>query len=267
MKIKIETRKQLEGIVYTWFNEHDNCVIKLHEESSDDFFYFTSSKLNNVSILLSMCAGDVSVGDVVDSKNGRNIMNWIQDKCNYIDFGVADLTIYLEDDKIENTSKLNFRQTYLKNYMDIKKTTPILLTQANWSDIEDLFKRFLNNDSCTKLIYAFKTYIPDLKYAFQVDLVIDKLYIYNKTLISFTTARSDVEGFFPGNTLFIFNGKNVNDIDGNVDRIYRYIQNNERYISELCYEFCSHMQLLLTRCMNVTNEEVNIYAYSNCEII
>ena len=118
MKIKIETRQQLEGIVYTWFNEHDNCVIKLHEESSDDFFYFTSSKLNNISILLSMCAGDVAVGDVIDSSNGKFIMDWIQDKCNYIDFRYANLTAYLEDNKDGVSTKLNFRQSYLKNHMD-----------------------------------------------------------------------------------------------------------------------------------------------------
>lgn len=249
MKIKILTRQQLEGIVYTYFNTHNDCVIKLHEESSDDFFYFTSSKLNNTSLLLSMCAGDVSVGDVVNSTDGKFIMNWIRDKCDYIDFSVANLTAYLEDSKNDISTKLNFRQSYLKNHADVKKTTPILIVDIN--DAVDLFVRFLENDNCTKLIFSFSVLIPDLNHNFQLDLVIDKMYVYNKTFICFSTIRPDIKGYFPGYD----------------DCIYRYIKNNDYNTVELEDACDTKLFTLFTRCSYVSKEEINIYAYSNCEII
>jgi hypothetical protein len=247
MKIKILTQQQLEGIVYTYFNEHHNCVIKLHEESSNDFFYFTSSKLNNTSILLSMSAGDVSVGDVVSSNDGKSIMNWIKDKCNYIDFGVANLTLYLEDNK--DSDKLNFRQSYIKNHIDIKKTTPILITEID--DALDLFKRYLINDNCTKLIFSFSVLIPDLNHQFKLDLVIDKMYVYNKTFICFSTVRPDIKGYFPGYD----------------DCIFRYIPNNEHSLMQLDDECDIRLFTLFSRCAYVSKEEIDIYAYSNCEVI
>ena len=248
MKIKITSQSQLEGIVYTCFQEYNNCVIKLHEEYSDDFFYFTSSKLNNVNILLSMCAGDVSVGDVINSNNGKDIMNWIKDKCSYIDFSVSNLTAYLEDDKKESSSNLNYRQAYLKNHVDVKKTTPILIPDIY--DALDLFGRFLDNDNCTKLIFSFNVLIPDLNHNFKIDLVLDKIYVYNKTFICFSTTRPDIKGYFPGYH----------------DCIYRYTK-NENAISELMETCDSQLFTIFTRCTYVSNEEINIYAYSNCELI
>lgn len=249
MKIKITTRQQLEGIIYTWFNEHNTCVIKLHEETTDDFFYFTSSKINNTTLLLSMCAGDVSVGGVVNSNDGKSIMNWIKDKCNYIDFRVANLTIYLDDNKNNDSGKLNFRQSYLKNHIDIKKTTPILITELE--DAIDLFVRFLENDNCTKLIFSFSVLIPDLNHEFKLDLVIDKIYVYNKTFICFSTVRPDIKGYFPGYD----------------DCIYRYIPNSDYSIVELEDACDTRLFTLFTRCAYVSKEEIDIYAYSNCEII
>lgn len=249
MKIKILTQQQLEGIVYTYFNEHNNCIIKLHEESSDDFFYFTSSKLNNTSLLLSMCAGDVSVGNVVSSNDKKYIMDWIKDKCNYIDFSVANLTMYLEENKNEVSTNLNYRQEYLYNHHNTKKTTPILIIDIN--DAIDLFIRFLENDKCTKLIFSFSVLIPDLNHVFQIDLIIDKTYVYNKTYISFTTIRPDIKGYFPGCN----------------DSIYHYVPKNKSCLDEL--EDVCDMELftIFTRCAYVSKEEIDIYAYSNCEII
>lgn len=249
MKIKIENRQQLEGIVYTYFNQYDNCVIKMHEESSDDFFYFTSSKLNKTRILLSMCIGVVSVGDVVNSDDGKSIMNWIKDKCNYIDFDVANITAYLEDNKNETSSKLNYRQEYLYKHHNTKKTTPILIVDIH--DAIDLFVRFLENDKCTKLIFSFSVLIPDLDHLFQIDLIIDKTYVYNKTYISFTTVRPDIKGYFPGYS----------------DCIYHYVPKNNSCLVELEDVCDAELFTIFTRCAYVSKEEINIYAYSNCEII
>lgn len=249
MKIKIENREQLEGIVYTWINQHHDCVIKLHEQSSDDFFYFTSSKLNNTTLLLSMCAGDVSVGDVVNSNDGKFIMNWIKNKCDYIDFNVAILIAYLEDNKNESLTNLNYRQQYLQRHADIKKTTPILIVDIH--DAIDLFVRFLKNDKCTKLIFSFSVLMPELDHTFLLDLVIDKTYVYNKTCISFSTVRPDIKTYFP-------------DLH---DTVFRYIPNNNESLVELEDECESHLNTIFIRCMYVSKEEINIYTYSNCEII
>lgn len=247
MKIKIKTQQQLEGIIYTWFKEHNNCVVKLYDELCNDFFYFTLSRLNNTSILLSMCAGEISAGDVVNINDNNSIMNWIHNKCNYIDFNVANLTAYLEENK--TGTNLNFRQEYLKNHIAIKKNVPILITNIN--DAMDLFVRFLKNDQCTKLIFSFKVYIQDLKHTFLIDSVIDKSYVYNKTCISFSTVRPDIKGYFPDRH----------------DSIYRYFPNNKENLDELKDECESHLNTLFIRCMAVSKEEIDIYAYSNCEVI
>lgn len=248
MKLEIKTQQQLEGIIYTYIHEHNNCTIKLHEKTHDDFFYFTSSKLNNNQILLSLCAGDVSVGNVMNINNGKDLMKWIHEKCNYIDFSVANITMYLEEEN-KTTSDLNFRQEYLKNHAAVKKTTPLLIVDCE--DAIDLFVRFLKNDRCTKLIFSFKVFIPDLNYTFLLDLVIDKTYVYNKTCISFSTVRADIKGYFPSQH----------------DSIYRYTPNNNDSLAELKEECASHLDTLFIRCLCVSKEEINIYAYSNCELI
>ena len=262
MKIKIENKNQLQEIIYTWIQQYNNCVIKLYEQNCDDFFYFTSAKINNKSLLLNMCAGNISVGDVIDI-DGKLIMGWIKEKCEYIDFKYANLTAYLEDST--SKSNLNFRQVYLKDYSDIKKTTPILLME--FEDAMELFERFLNNDECTKIVYAFSIDIPDLNHTFKIDLMVDKIYVYGKTLISFSKTRPDVKGLFPSSTTIMYNGDISNDIPGNVDSMHVYFPKDEENLAYLCDAFTDNILTILTRVMNVSKEKVNIYAYSNCELI
>lgn len=247
MKIEIKTRPQLEGIIYTHIHENPNCIIKIHEKSSNDLFYFTSIKLNEYSILLSMSYGDVSVGNIKNISNGKQIMEWIHDKCDYINFDTASLTVILEENK--KYVDLNFRQEYLMNHMSVKKTTPILIHDTG--DSIELFERFLKNDKCTKLVFSFSILIPDLKHKFQLDLVIDKIYTYNKTCIVFSTVRPDIKTYFPDPC----------------DSIFRYLPNNKENIDELEEECILHLNTIFARCMVLSKEEINIYAYSNCEII
>lgn len=247
MKIKITSKEQLEGIVYTQIKDKMNCVIKIYEAANDDFFYFSSIKINNTDLLISMSAGDVSVGNVIKHEDGKSIMNWIRDKSQYIDFRYANLTMYLDDN--EPYDQLNFRQKYLKKHSSVKKKTPILILESN--DAIDLFDRFLQNDKCTKLIFSFRVFICDLNHTFLIDLVIDKTYTYNKTCITFSTVRPDIKSYFPDPH----------------DSVWTYLPNNNENIAELKEECETYLNTLFTRCMYVSKEKINIYAYSNCELI
>ena len=77
MSMKILTRSQLESVIYTWFKENENCIIELQDENLGGHIYFMSYKLPDDLILLSLCVGSSSVGDIINPNDNKSKMVWI----------------------------------------------------------------------------------------------------------------------------------------------------------------------------------------------
>ena len=120
MEIKVKSKTQLIGILYTWLTQNYNCIIELKDIIVDQSLYISSCAYPNNTVLLSFSINEKSIGNIINSDDNKSRMNWIEDKCGYIDFSHANLVVNL----IENDSKNE----------DIKKSTPIktgLLTLTN----------------------------------------------------------------------------------------------------------------------------------------
>lgn len=247
MSIKIESRKHLEGIIYTWFKENEDCIIELQDLSLGGHIYFMSSKLPDGTIFLSVCAGNDSIGNVIFNNNKSRI-EWIKDVCDIIDFDKARIVADLKSpNKKKDIPSYKDNYSYLKTYQKTKSTVPIKIIDID--DAEELFWKFLNNDKCDKMIYSFNIPIPDLDNIFKLDCILDKVFVYGRTLISYATTTDGLNCFASD---FIIE----HDIDRNKE--------NEMHLWDICKEI---LLALFSRCALVSSEEIDIYVYSNCELI
>lgn len=258
MKVKIKTQLQFESVVYTTLNQHENCTITIQDENSNACMYFVSSKLSDNNVLLSLCAGDKSIGDVVKINDGKSKMNWIKENCR-IDFDYADIVVDIPSsqskDNNENAGyfKLNhndYRKEYLQKYCNMKKyQVPILI--ENSTDAMELFTSFLHNHGCNKIIFSFSVIVPDLKHRYILELVIDKIYVYGRTLISFVSVRPDMK-----------------DITFTCpsDSVTEYFPKNRESDARLISDFYDYIMTCFYRCTLVSDQEIEIKVYSNCKL-
>ena len=246
MKIKISSREQLQSVIYTWFNEHKNCIIELQDIYLGGCIYFMSSKLPDDTTLLSMCVGETSIGDVISFDDKKSKMEWIKNKLKVIDFDNANITAQLKSaDKIINVEDKEYR-TYPESYRRVKKTIPVLISTID--EAQELFSRFLKNSECKTLIFSITVPIVDLGYVFTLDFVIDKIFIYGRTLISFTTTSKDTD-VFVSHYLIEYT---VNDDETTMD------------LKDICDDIILG---LYRRCMIVSNEDISVYVYCNHELL
>ncbi len=269
---KIETQGQLRKEFYNICIQYIDCVIEIINDNEEKI-YLTSTKISDNSLILSLCAKNKSVGDIV--KTNDDISKWIN-KYTYflecIDFNNVNININIKqnyidniDDEIYNDEEENipyvenldgyydiidYREDYLNkhNMMRILQK-PLKIKTINQA--EDLFFRFLKRDDCDKIIFSFYTNIPDLNHTFIIDLVIDKIYVYGRSLISFVITRPDL--------------CDIEFID-NHDCIYELNERYEKNIEDILSYFDDKMINCFKRCSYVSNEEINISVYSNCNL-
>ena len=173
MKIKISTREQLESVIYTWFNEHENCTIELVDRKFGGHIYYTSTKLSDDSTLLSMCVGEKSVGDTINFNNKASKLHWIKGKINIIDFENADIVAILKYTNKTNVQTKEDYRSYPETYRKVKKTTPIKIETIN--DALYLFSKFLSGSNFYTLIFSVRVPIIDLNHIFTLDFIVDKI--------------------------------------------------------------------------------------------
>lgn len=258
MAIEIVNKSQLESIIYTWFNENENCIIEIKDKYAGGYIYFTSSKLPDGNVLLSLCVESRSIGDVVNPNDGKAKMKFIKEKCGIIDFGKAHLIVSLKTNNESDT--LNYIDSYLKFHSETKETTPILITRM--ADAICLFSKFVWNDECNKLIFSFSIPISDLNYDFTLDLVIDKISIYDAQFICFNTVREDMDN---ASTIVLYPDGYIEEIHPDLSMFFR--TDSEKNMKELSFRFIDNMLDTFERLTYLSDEEIEIYAYSNCNLI
>ena len=264
MKAKIQSRIHLESVLYTCIDKYDNCVIELKCENTGESLYITSIELPNDTVLLSLSTNkiDRAIGNAINKNDGRSKMAWIKEKCEFIDFSDnPDFTLYMPEQQELSHNKLDYKKSYLKSQEEVKKSIPLKI--VNLDDAMDLFCKFLKNNNCNKLIYSFNVIIKDLKYKFTLNLIIDKLYVFSKSLITFVFERERAKD--ASFMILLPDG----EIQHNVPRVDLFELDpidGDNILDML--NFCE-MGLLgaFDRCCNVSEEEVELYVYSNCELI
>lgn len=268
MKIKILTREQLEGIVYTWINQYPDCVIDLFDECLHKSFYMSSKKLSEETILLNITVENKSIGNPIHIKDNKSKMEWIKEKCGYIDWEYANLTANLEETNNEEISKLNYIDTYYNEYGQTKESVPILVDDMTTAMI--LFLKFLTNDNCNHLVFSFGVHVPCIKSPFKMEIIIDKIYIPSRIIICFSNQRiteyyhKDTNNF---NSFMVIYPDNEIERCTPKDAIFEYIPENDNSVRELATFLYAAIKGNFSRCASISNEEINIYAYSNCELI
>lgn len=264
MNLRIESKTQLKYILSTVLNQYEDCVININDNVS-----IISTKLSNDKILLSLCTGTKSIGNVVENNSNHKIQ-WVNDYfMKYLDDDISDieLEVIIKQDVDNLITDINIDEEYedvvndhgfydIEDYRDdyMLKHNNMRIRQKPISiksvkEIANLFSQFLIKDNCDKLIFSFSTYIRDLEHLFILDLVIDKLYVYGRTLISFIVTRPDMRDIeFTNPTDCIFEYK------------YKDKENNKEAVAILM----KHIATCFTRCDLVSNHNIIIIdAYSN----
>lgn len=275
MNFSIKSLDHLISLLYTSLKQYNNCILELKEKNvSDNSIFFVSTILNEELRSLSICVGTKSIGNIILTKSQEMLYNWVQDTCNDIfrnEFPSDTLTLiiknkevnYEEDDydNDETEEELEFTNFDPEGYYDIIDYRDEYLTKHNRirmlqnplkiSNIDQaikLFTEFLKKDKCNKIIFSICIYIPDLDHEVIMDINIDKLYTYGRTLISFIISRPDI-----GDLEFT----DMNDI------IMEYDYKSKANIQSLLYNFNVIITNCFYRCLVLSKENVNIYVYSN----
>lgn len=244
MQIKIENCHQLESVMYTWIQQHKNCTIELLDINAQCSIYFSTCKLPNDTLLISMTINDKSIGNTVQYNDGKAIMNWIKDKCKLINFEQANIVALLN---VTETQQQNFSLANINLNKDVKRNTPIMISTIN--DGEELFMRFLRKKECNKMVMVFAIAIPDLKVTFRPEVIIDKFYLYDKPLISFSVTRT----------------QGINDIE--CCCIMDCLFEDEECLSNLIDAFYEFALGTFKRCMRVSDEEISVYVHTDNNLI
>ena len=268
MNLRIESKEQMRYILSTALNQYEDCVININDNIS-----IISSRLSSNTILLSLCTGVKSIGNVVENSSKQK-MEWINNYfMKYINDDISDIELEVNikqdvdnlitdiniDDEFEFEDIVNeygfydiidYREEYMMKHNNMRiKQKPIYI--RDMKEITYLFSQFLMKDNCDKLIISFSSFIRDLDHTFILDLVMDKLYVYGRTLISFIVTRPDM-----GNIEF------TNPSDCVFEYRYKDKENNR----ELVQILKNHIATCFTRCDLVSNHnKVNIHAYSNID--
>lgn len=273
MQLKITSKIHLESILSIALNQYDDCVIEIKHTVSNQSVYITSSKLSEDTNLFSLCAASKSIGNVIRKDDKKAIRDWIQlntytlqDVENIVvditikqdqDNSIKDNNLDIDDIDYSDTYNIDpdgydniidYREDYLTKHNRMRiLQRPIRITKVEHA--MSLFNLFLKKDNCNKIIFSFYIYIPDLDHIYVLDLILDKIYVYGRTYISFTSTRPDLEDIeytCPADTVYEYYGKNY---------------------EEIAHEFFNYVMTCFYRCSVLSNEEIKINVYSNCKLI
>lgn len=222
--------------------------------------------LSSERVLLNLVVGDKSIGNPVRIKDHKAKMEWIKNICGWIDWSCANLIALLEDDNPKNED-LNFIDKYYNEYNQTKKNTPTLV--KNMSDAFNIFLKFLTNTKCTHLVFLFEVYVPAIKSQFAIELIIDKLFMYGRTFVGFSHDKINKYHYNNTNNFNSFLVLEDNKLKSYIphDDLLEYESKDDENVKELCEILYSTIKGSYNRCAILSNEEINIYAYSNCELI
>lgn len=268
--MKIKSRDELKEVITKEMAEYDDFSIELNNDHGS--LFISSSLLSEDKVVISLSAVDKSIGIVADSGDYRSKMNFIEENClNLITGFPITITLiekigidlidpddtYDDDEDFEDDGYYeigDYRDEYLAMYEGMKELQePILIRNAD--DALNLFSEFLRRKDADKLIISFSMLIPDLDRTYLADLVVDKLYVYGRTLISFVLARPDM--------------KEVMHIEfhDNNDIITEYVQSDKNSINYVTQLFYSRIMTLYAKTSFLSNETVKICARSNCKLL
>lgn len=264
MNLKVESKEQLSYFLGVALNQYEDCTIRIINDKLP--VYIICSKISDESTLMALYSdkGTSHVSNVIVNDH-ESKMEWVNmfylerldESYNGMTF-TLEVTIKQEVDNLIRDVNIDdesgfyeiedYREEYLTKHNRMRiSQKPISLRSSN--ELVDLFKKFLIKDDCNKLILSFYTHIKALDHVFMIDLVIDKIYVYGRTLISFIITRpdlGDIEAVCPDDCIFEFKYKN----DVNNKELLKILANK----IHICY----------LRCDLVSNHNgVNVDAYSN----
>lgn len=281
----IKTREEIIEIIYNAFIERCDSVIGINNPTTKESIYFISSSIDESDILLSLCAGNKSFGNKFHITDLDGIHDWISDivlklltneenevnidiknkyyiddeNIQYFEENIAEEFSYFKND-IEDEEEIeipdgyydlvDYRMDYLTKHNQMKLFQKPIEIETKREAIT-LFGDFLENDRCNKMIFALSILISDLKTKFCIDLVIDKIYTYGRTFITFILVRPDMCDM---------------DFKDPSDTLLEY---DDRYIyskDELIIHFSKVISSCFYRCSKMSKENIKIEVYSNTRI-
>lgn len=276
-KLESKNKKELSNAISIAILKYLDCVIEIKNINNNSSVYLISAKINNNTILISICAGGKSIGNTMGTKDYYSVDMCISkyiEKLKYdentlvsvqpkVDADEAETYEDVEDDNCEDIeiktiidsngytwSNSDPGYTYfLKHKYMLSRQDPIDV--QNLSNALVLFNQFLDMDECDTIVFSFNTKIEDLDHTFMMDLVIDKIYTGNRILLSFIIQRPDAEEFM--------------DYLDPSDSIIEYVDNDlATSINRVTNEFETKMNFCYVRCCTVANnEDTYIFAYCN----
>lgn len=268
--MKIKSHNELKEVISKEMAEYDDFSIELNNDHGS--LFISSSLLTEDKVVISLSAADKSIGVVADSDDHQSKMNFIQENClNLITGFPITITLiekinidlidpddaYDDDEDFEDDGYYeigDYRDEYFAIYEGMKELQPpICINNAN--DALKIFSEFLKRKDFDKLIISFSILIPDLNHTYLADLVVDKLYVYGRTLISFVLARPDMK-----EVMHI-------EFNDNNDIISEFVQSDKNSVDYVTQLFYSRIMTLYAKTSFLSNEKVKICARSNCKLL
>lgn len=246
-------KNELENFIYSTLAMYTDCVIELNNNISSIFII--SSRLSDEDVLISLCAGDKSIGEVFSDNNSKYefIRNKVLRMVKMFNNPIYVTVIPKEDIDIDIDDDIEEYDNNYNNHIEKDDQTSTKITNIN--DAVNLFKKYLVNDKCDSLIISFKVLTKALTYSnyFCLDIICDKVYLKNQnsSLISFIIEipNLDVKNRYSNSKIYEFNS---NIMDSLIS------------ITELFKQF---VMSCFMRCYYISKEEIEINAYSNIKLI
>lgn len=283
MELKIESQKQLELIITHTLNQYNDCVIEFKVEDFDKPIVMVSTEIPNGYILLSMMIGNHSLGDAIPIHDKEMKHKWINECLKHTkEIVITSIMVTIKQNKDDiirsksfddfvdeledefQTCKLDpegyneiidYREDYLTKHNRMKITqTPVKLSSQGKMQAKFQFNNFLNKDNMNKIIISFTTIVPDCNHEFILDLIIDKIYVYGRTFISFVLSRPD----------FLDEEMELKSME---DNMMEYNSKYKKSHDEIHEIFDNMFNYAYRQAELVSGEKVNIYFYSNCKVI
>ena len=280
MNFVIEGVNDLNHFLYNSFKQYDDCVITLYDDA-DHYIYYTMTTINDYEKLISITFNTDSFGKSFNIDSTEEVFEWIKETCIFEDENnntIIKILLIVKDNVLDEDSDINpfqymsevekippktYQDKYLLYQDSILNSEPVELGSTN--DAYDIFNQFLSNPMCDKLIFQFLVFMEDIKHTFLLNIVIDKNYVGEKTYISITTKRPDLDKFVKthsgSDTMWRLDymGKNYELIDCHQQIYYHYD------IDEYFREILNHAKL---RAKNISygKNKIHLFAYSNCFI-
>ena len=240
MRLKAKDEYELTNIITKYLTIELAVQITLMDEDDDPLMRFVSNKLENNLYNSTVVAPNLIDHIIVDHEElvYSDIYDQVFKHINKID--------NIQDIEIEVIIEGNFNKDY---YMDklnnLVETTPIkiktLRSLMNFTDC------ILKDKIIDQTIISFRVNIPDLDYVLCLDMIIDKVYTFGFGAAIVSIVRPDLGESIKETDVYYIGGKKA------VEETKKQLKKD--YIN------------IFKRCMACSSEDIEIYAYTNCEVI